>query len=304
MEVILQPSADDAARLVAALISRELKAKPHLVLGLATGRTMEAVYAELVRLHREEGLDFSRCRTFNLDEYIGLGLDHPGSYRRFMREQLFNHINIDPSNTHVPDGLAVNLPAECEAYEARIAACGGIDLQILGIGSDGHIGFNEPLSALMSRTREKALTRKTREQNAAMFGGDPDKVPARAITMGVGTILDSRRCILLATGKEKAGVFAKAVEGPITAMISATALQLHPRCTVIADEAAAGRLKGKEYYRWLFANEPEWQEFQNRTPGAGKNSDSPAPSVIVCNPSRKSGPARQSKAGHSRVMSC
>ncbi len=262
MEVIIQHTAKDASHLVAALIARALKAKPHLVLGLATGRTMEPVYAELVRRHREEGLDFARCRTFNLDEYIGLGPDHPGSYRRFMREQLFNHVNIDPSNTHLPDGLAANLPAECEAYERRIEACGGIDLQILGIGSDGHIGFNEPLSALMSRTREKALTRNTRKQNAAMFGGDPEKVPPRAITMGVGTILNSRRCILLATGKAKAEVFAKAVEGPITAMISATALQLHPRCTVITDEAAARLLKGKDYYHWIFANEPEWQEFQ------------------------------------------
>jgi len=262
MEVVIQPTAARAAWLVAALIDRALRVKPPLVLGLATGRTMESVYAELVRRHREERLDFSQCRTFNLDEYIGLGPDHPGSYLRFMREQLFHHVNIDPANTHVPDGTAANLSAECDAYEARIAACGGIDLQILGIGEDGHIGFNEPLSALMSRTRDKTLTRITREQNAGMFGDDWRNVPERALTMGVGTILDSRRSILLVTGAHKAEILAKAVEGPITSMISATALQLHRHCTAIVDEAAASRLEGAEYYRWTFEHEPEWQAFR------------------------------------------
>ena len=262
MDVIIQPTAARAEQLAAAIIAKALRAKPHLVLGLATGRTMEGVYGHLARLHREQALDFSRCRTFNLDEYIGLGSGHPGSYRHYMREMLFRHVNLMPENTHLPDGLAVDLSAECEAYEARIRACGGIDLQLLGIGSDGHIGFNEPLSALRSRTREKGLTRATREQNAAMFGGNPEDVPARAITMGVGTILDSRRCLLLAVGADKARILAKAVEGPITSMISASALQLHASCTVIVDEAAAAQLEGAEYYRWILANEPEWAEFR------------------------------------------
>ena len=262
MDVIIQPTAARAEWLAAAIIAKALRAKPDLVLGLATGRTMEGVYSHLARLHREDGLDFSLCRTFNLDEYIGLGADHPGSYRHYMRQQLFQHVNLNPAGTHLPNGLASDLNAECAAYEARIQSCGGIDLQLLGIGSDGHIGFNEPLSALRSRTREKALTQATREQNAAMFGGRPENVPARAITMGVGTILDSRRCLLLAVGGDKARILSKAVEGPITAMISASALQLHASCTVIVDEAASEQLEGRDYYRWIFANEPEWAEFR------------------------------------------
>jgi glucosamine-6-phosphate deaminase len=263
MEVIIQPDESAAARLVAHLVARELRARPSLVLGLATGRTMEKVYAGLVRMHREEDLDFSLCRTFNLDEYVGLAPDDPHSYRCTMDRQLFDLVNIDRRNTHVPDGLAADLQRESEAYEERIRECGGIDLQLLGIGADGHIGFNEPLSALLSRTREKALTPTTIAQNAPLFGGRT-AVPPRGITMGVGTILDSRNCILLATGAAKASIIARAVEGPITAMISASALQLHARCRVIVDEAAAGELREREYYRWIYENEPEWREFAAR----------------------------------------
>jgi glucosamine-6-phosphate deaminase len=163
---------------------------------------------------------------------------------------------------HVPDGMATDLRAETTRYEQLIREVGGIDVQLLGIGEAGHIGFNEPLSALMSRTRQKALTPITRQQNAAMFGGDPEKVPKRALTMGVGTILDSRELLLLATGGAKASILAKAVEGPITAMISASAMQLHPNCKVIVDEEAARKLKERDYYDWIFENEPEWQEFR------------------------------------------
>ena len=262
MEVIIQADADKASKLAAGLIARELRAKPDLVLGLATGRTMEQVYEQLARLHREKGLSFARVRTFNLDEYIGLPIDHPCSYRRYMNEHLFSKVDIRLENTHLPNGMAADLQSECAAYERRMREWGGIDLQLLGIGSDGHIGFNEPLSALQSRTREKALTPSTLRQNAAMFGGDVAKVPRRAITMGVGTILESRRCLVLVTGENKANIVAQAVEGPITAMVSAAALQLHPRCTVIVDEAAADGLKGKDYYRWIFDNEPEWAEFR------------------------------------------
>lgn len=261
MEVIIRPDADAAADLVVRIIAKEMRANPHLVLGLATGRTMESVYAKLARTHRETKLDFSLCRTFNLDEYVGLAPDDPHSYRYYMSEHLFRQVEIDLHNTYLPNGQAADLDAECARYEAAIRECGGIDLQLLGIGRAGHIGFNEPLSALQSRTRVKALAPATIAQNAAFFGG-PDNVPRRAITMGVGTILDSRRCLLLATGDEKADIIAKAVEGPITAMISATALQLHPRCTVVVDEPAARQLQGADYYRWIFANEPEWTEFQ------------------------------------------
>ncbi len=260
MEVIIRPNEASASWLVAWVIANQLRAKPESVLGLATGRTMESVYAELARLHREEGLDFSRCQSFNLDEYIGLRPDDPRSYHSFMRQHFFGKVNLKPQNGHVPDGTAANLDAECARYEAVIAAAGGIDLQLLGIGRAGHIGFNEPLSALRSRTRAKGLTPTTREQNARYFGGDANAVPTRAITVGVGTILESRRCLVLATGAEKSEIVAKAVEGPITAMVTASALQLHPCCTVVVDEAAAGRLSGKDYYRWLFENEPEWAE--------------------------------------------
>ena len=261
MEVIIQPNEAAAASLVARIVAHDLRVNPHLVLGLATGKTMENVYRQLVRLHGEEKLDFSLCSTFNLDEYVGLFPSDPNSYRHYMEHLLFQHVNVDLRNTHLPNGLAADLDDECRRYEALIQRFGGIDLQLLGIGKAGHIGFNEPLSALRSRTRVKALTPTTIKQNAEFFGGE-DKVPRRAITMGVGTIIEARRCLLLASGEAKAGVIAQAVEGPITSMVTATALQLHPRCTVVVDEGAASQLKEKEYYRWIFANEPEWEGYR------------------------------------------
>ena len=261
MELIIRPDKDAAALLVARIVASEVRANPRAVLGLATGSTMEAVYRHLVQMHRDSKLDFSSVRTFNLDEYVGLDSTDPHSYRHFMNEHLFKQVNIALQNTHLPDGRAADLGAECRHYEKLIADAGGIDLQLLGIGKSGHIGFNEPLSALKSRTREKALTPTTIKQNAPLFGGE-DKMPRRAITMGVGTILDARRCILLATGESKAEIIAQAVEGPITSMVTASALQLHAKATVIVDEAAAAKLKEKEYYRWIFANEPEWEEYR------------------------------------------
>jgi glucosamine-6-phosphate deaminase len=261
MEIIIQPDEQAAASLVARIIAADLRRNPQLVLGLATGRTMDLVYRHLARLHREAALDFSRCSTFNLDEYVGLPPDNPDSYHYYMKEHLFRHLNIDAARTHLPNGTAADLDAECRRYEGLIQDSGGIDLQLLGIGRAGHIAFNEPLSSLRSRTRVKALTPVTLEQNGKYFGG-ADKVPPRAITMGVGTILESRRCVLLALGKDKAAIVAKAVEGPITSMITATALQMHPRCAVVLDEAAACELTQKDYYRWIFTHEPEWKEFQ------------------------------------------
>jgi glucosamine-6-phosphate deaminase len=261
MEVIIQPTDESAAALVARVVGHDLRVNPHLVLGLATGKTMERVYRQLVRQHQEGRLDFSLCRTFNLDEYVGLFPSDPHSYRHYMDEHLFRLVNIEPRNTHLPNGFASNLDEECRRYEGLIQRFGGIDLQLLGIGRAGHIGFNEPLSALRSRTRVKALTPTTLKQNGPAFGGE-DKVPRRAITMGVGTIIEARRCLLLATGSSKAEVIAQAVEGPITSMVTASTLQLHPRCTVVVDEAAAARLKEKDYYRWIFENEPEWEEYR------------------------------------------
>ncbi|MFH1477553.1 MAG: glucosamine-6-phosphate deaminase [Verrucomicrobiota bacterium] len=261
MEVIIQPDFDTAARLVARLIAKALRRNPRLVLGLATGRTMERVYALLADMHKQAGLDFAHCRTFNLDEYVGLPPEDNNSYRFYMDQHLFSKINIDRRNTHLPDGMASDLTAACAQYEQAIRQAGGIDFQLLGIGHDGHIGFNEPLSALRSRTRAKLLAPQTVAANGPLFG-DQARMPRRALTMGVGTILDSKRCVLLATGKTKADILAKAVEGPITAMVSASALQLHPHCTIVTDEEAAARLAGQDYYRFIFRNEPEWQEFQ------------------------------------------
>jgi len=261
MELIIQRDKEAAAALVARIVAHEIRTNPRTVLGLATGSTMEAVYEQLVRMHRETKLDFSGVRTFNLDEYVGLAPTDPNSYRHFMNEHLFRQVNIDLRNTHLPNGRAADLGAECRHYETLMQEAGGIDLQLLGIGKSGHIGFNEPLSAFRSRTREKALTPTTIKQNAPFFGGE-DKMPRRAITMGVGTILDARRCLLLATGESKAAIIAQAVEGPITSMVSASALQLHARATVIVDEAAAAKLQEREYYRWIFANEPEWEEYR------------------------------------------
>jgi glucosamine-6-phosphate deaminase len=257
MEVIIRSDAQAASDLVARIVAADIRAKPSIILGLATGRTMDTVYQRL----RQMRLDFSRCRTFNLDEYVGLPPTDPRSYRAYMNNALFDHVNIDPFNTHVPDGMAEDLEGECRRYEEKITKVGGIDLQLLGLGKSGHIGFNEPLSALLSRTRVKALSPVTTAQNAEFFGG-ADKVPRRAITMGVGTIVESRRCVLLATGESKAEIVAQALEGPITSMISATALQLHPRCVVVVDEAAASRLTAQDYYRWIFDNEPEWESFR------------------------------------------
>ena len=261
MEVIIQPDQNAVARLAAEIIAKDIRANAHLVLGLATGRTMETLYKGLVEKHKNEKLDFSLCTTFNLDEYVGLSPQDLHSYHSYMRKHLFDHVNIDIRNTHLPNGLAKDLDAECVNYENLIKKFGGIDLQLLGIGKAGHIGFNEPLSALLSRTRVKALTPTTLSQNATLFNS-PSEVPRRAITMGVGTILDARKCLLLATGADKAEIIAKAVEGPITSMISATALQLHRKCTVVVDEAAASKLQAADYYRWIFNNEPEWEEFR------------------------------------------
>lgn len=260
MQVIIRPDKESACDLTAAIIDKRIRKHLDSVLGLATGRTMEMLYCNLADRHERSGLDFSLIRTYNLDEYIGIDPEHPTSYRHYMNEHFFNKINIDPRNTHLPLGMANDLSRECEMYERSIRVNGGIDLQLLGIGASGHIGFNEPLSALKSRTRDKALTPITIEQNQQFFD-PPESMPKRAITMGVGTILEAKRILLLVTGSSKANILAKAVEGPITSMVSASALQLHENCTVVVDEHAASELKEVEYYKWIFDNEPEWKEY-------------------------------------------
>lgn len=260
MEIIIQPTAEEASRLAARVVANKIKAKPSATLGLPTGRTPLVLYRELIRLHKEEGLDFSSCSTFNLDEYVGLAPDNKNSYNFYMRDSFFKYVNIDLKNTHCPDGMTDDIVATCQAYEDAIEESGGIDLQVLGIGSEGHIGFNEPTSSLASRTRIKTLTAKTVQDNTAFFGS-VDAVPKHVITMGIGTIMQAKEVILLAFGRQKASVVAKTIEGPVTAMVPASVLQHHPHVKFFIDEEAAAELKLKPYYTTVFNNKPKWQQF-------------------------------------------
>jgi len=260
MEIIIQASAEAASVVGARIVAKCVRETPGAVLGLATGGTPVALYRELVRMHREEGLDFSGVKTFNLDEYVGLGPAHPASYRHFMEEHLFAHVNVRRENIHIPDGLAADVPASCASYEEAIRAAGGIDVQLLGIGGDGHIGFNEPSSSLVSRTRIKTLTAQTRRDNARFFEAAED-VPFHVVTMGVGTIMEARQVLLLAFGAGKARSVREAVEGPLSAMVPASVLQMHGSAKVLLDEAAAAELSRSEYYRWVYEHKPVWQRF-------------------------------------------
>jgi len=258
MEVIIQSDSEKGSEIAARLIARQVREKPRSVLGLATGGTPLALYRLLARMHRGEGLDFGSVTTFNLDEYAGLAADHPASYHHFMEQNLFKHLDIPPAQRHIPDGLAKDIPAHCEAYEKAIREAGGIDLQLLGLGSDGHLGFNEPGSSLASRTRIKTLTERTRRDNRHNFSS-AEEVPHHVITMGLGTITDSRMCLLLAFGKAKAHAVRLAVEGPVTASVPGSLLQFHQRAKVILDEEAASELERAGYYRWVYQNKPPWQ---------------------------------------------
>lgn len=244
MLVIIKEDYEAVSAEAAKLVAGRLRRKPSMVLGLATGSTPLGLYRELIRLTREEGLDFSKVTTFNLDEYVGLRPDHEQSYYRFMQEHLFQHVNLDPRYIHVPNGMAIDVEAYCQWYEDRIHDAGGIDLQVLGIGANGHIAFNEPGSSLGSRTRVKTLTKKTREDNARFFGS-LEKVPRYALTMGIGTIMEAREILLVANGEAKAEAIRNAVEGPITAMVPASMIQMHQVAYVIIDRAAASLLQGE-----------------------------------------------------------
>jgi glucosamine-6-phosphate deaminase len=233
---------DEATALqVAQHISAAIQANPKIVLGLATGGTPVGVYRELVRMHRQDGLDFSGVTTFNLDEYIGLGPDHPRSYRYFMRQQLFDHVNIHAANTFVPDGLAADIALHAKAYEQRIAAAGGIDLQLLGIGGNGHIAFNEPGSTAVCRTRQIELTAATITANSRFFASE-DEVPRTAITMGIGTILEAKQIVLMATGLGKADAVQQAIEGRVDEQNPASFLQHHANVIYLLDRPAASKL--------------------------------------------------------------
>src|SRR5207249_3194175 len=236
-------------REAARIVTSAVRARPEIVLGLATGSTPLGLYKELIALYQSGALDFSRVTSFNLDEYLGLAHTHPQSFHHFMHQNFLSRINLLSDRAHIPDGtITGNYDQYCARYEQAIKSAGGIDLQILGIGRNGHIGFNEPTSSLASRTRLKALSRETVEDNRHSFASESE-MPKCAITMGIGTILDSRRVLLLASGRSKAAAVAKAIEGPITSSVSASALQLHVDVTFIIDEEAAYSLTQREYYR-------------------------------------------------------
>src|SRR4051812_36643490 len=258
MEVLIRDNAEVGCVLGAKIIASVVREKPNAVLGLATGRTPLRLYQELIRQHREEGLDFSRVTTFNLDEYVGLPASHDQSYRYFMRENLFRHINIDQKRTHVPDGTAADLHAECRAYEKKILDVGGIDIQLLGLGRNGHIGFNEPTGSLRSRTWGKILSEQTLRDNSAVFGSF-EGMPKHALTMGIGTIMEARRILLLAFGPAKVRAVEHMVEGPLSAICPGSALQQHPRATVILDESSAAGLHYADHYRWIDSHKLDWQ---------------------------------------------
>lgn len=259
MEVIISSDAAESSARAARVISRQVRENPRSVLGMATGSTPLLLYKELIRMHVEEGLDFSQVTTFNLDEYVGLPKTHDQSYYYFMQEHFFQHVNIPSENIHIPDGMAADVPTHCAQYEAEISEAGGIDIQILGIGSDGHIGFNEPTSSLSSRTRIKTLTERTVQDNSRFFNGDEAQVPRHCITMGIGTIMEARMNLLLAFGEGKARAISETVEGPITSMVPASILQHHETAKVFIDPPAASQLKLQEYYRWVYAGKPDWQ---------------------------------------------
>ena len=238
-------TAEDAARLAADRFQELICAKPACVLGLATGATPIPLYRELIRREQAGLMDFSRVRSVNLDEYKGLAPDHPQSYRRFMQENLFDHIAIRPENTYVPDGLTTDVAAMCAAYERTIEDLGGVDLQLLGLGHDGHIGFNEPCDHFPVRTHEVALTESTRQANARFFASEAE-VPAAAYTMGVGTVMAARRVLMIVTGADKADILRKAFFGSVTPWVPASILQFHPDVTLICDRAAWDGASGGE----------------------------------------------------------
>lgn len=255
-EVIIVPGPEQAGALVADEIGRLIRGSAQTVLGLATGSTPLPVYSALPG--RLAGLDLSRVQGFALDEYVGLEVSHPQSYRSVITREVVEPLGLDPALVHVPSGDPDGLATAGERYEQAIRQAGGIDLQLLGIGTDGHIGFNEPGSSLASRTRIKTLTRQTRQDNSRFFGS-VEAVPVHCITQGLGTILEARHLVLLAFGARKAEAVAGAVEGPLTAALPASVIQLHPRATVVVDEQAASALRFADYYRWAWQHKPAWQ---------------------------------------------
>lgn len=260
MEIIILSTPDEVGALAARKVAATIRRRPAPVVGLATGSSPLAIYAELAAQVRAGALDVSEVQAFALDEYVGIPADHPQSYASVIHREVVEPLGLDPERVHVPDGRAADLEAACEAYEAAISDAGGIDVQILGIGANGHVGFNEPTSSFGSRTRLKTLSPRTRADNARFFD-DPDEVPTHCVTQGLGTISSAGELVLVAQGEAKSKAIAAAVEGPVSGICPASILQFHRRATVILDEAAAGHLTLTDYYRHTYAHKPEWQRF-------------------------------------------
>ena len=259
MEVVILADAREIGVVAADAIGALLNRKPAAVLGLATGSSPMAIYNELAARCDSRVVSFRQARGFTVDEYVGLPVDHPQRYRNVIDAAFASRVDFAPGAVQGPDGLSADVPAACAAYENAIREAGGVDLQILGIGTDGHIAFNEPGSSLASRTRIKTLTRQTRIDNARFFGGDVESVPTHCLTQGLATIMEARHVILVATGRGKAEAVHHLVEGPVSAMWPASILQHHPHVTVLLDDAAARRLQLVDYYRETYLSKPEWQ---------------------------------------------
>ncbi len=258
MEVIICKNSEEASDMAARLLKNQVVQKKQSVLGLATGNTPLPLYEKFVQYVKNEDVDLSQITSFNLDEYVGIASDHPSSYAQYMQKHFLEPLQLRGDQVQIPDGQAEDIAKECEQYEKRIYQRGPIDLQILGLGQDGHIGFNEPGSSLGSRTRLKSLTEETRRVNAKGFSS-LEAVPRHVITMGIQTIMDSRKIALLAFGESKAEAVAQMVEGPVSANSPATVLQFHPRVKVFLDPESASKLKNSEYYQEVFTHKPPWQ---------------------------------------------
>lgn len=259
MEIVILDDAEAIGRLAADEICGLLRAKPAAVLGLATGSSPLSIYDQLAARSEAREVSFAQAQAFTLDEYVGIAVDHPERYRNVIDQTFTSRVDLPASAVHSPDGLAQDIPAACAAYEREIAEAGGVDLQILGIGTDGHIGFNEPGSSLASRTRIKTLTGQTRLDNARFFDDDLEAVPTHCVTQGLATIMAARHVVLVATGGGKAQAVHQLAEGAVSALWPATVLQHHPHVSVLLDEPAAGRLQLGSYYRETYLGKPHWQ---------------------------------------------
>ena len=260
MEIIIKENYDLICEEAVKIIHQAWTKKNDLVLGLPTGRTPLGIYKRLIELNRTEEIDFSRVVAFGLDEYLGLKNDHPQSFAYYMEMNFYQHINIKKENTFRLEGIPEDIDSHCQEYEEKIKSRGGIDLLILGIGRNGHIGFNEPSSSLSSRTRVKTLAEETIEANSRFFQ-DKEEIPRFCLTMGIGTIMESKMILLLASGEDKSEAVQRSMEGPITASVPASILQLHPQAKIIIDQRAASRLAKKDYYQWVYRNKEKVSDF-------------------------------------------